>query len=140
MTEARSVADVVAQAERIAGELERISELCRRIEAERWTVRLAAAPVRPGQRGDGLLAEESTKYTKASESSMDTIFAPLTRVERRGGMLLVEATARVAGGVTAAALRKIAERTLQQMHNAALPAAGSAEDVGAGISGHLDPV
>jgi hypothetical protein len=77
-----------------------------------------AAQIRPGQLPDGLLVEDTTRFTK--RGTMTTLFAPLSKIERHGGMLLVEATGRVAGAVTAAlcgALRKIADRALGQMHN-----------------------
>jgi hypothetical protein len=118
------------QAREIEAMLERLAAECRRIEGLWWRHRLEVAQIRPGQRGDGALVEEFSRYTKSSEASMDTIFAEITDVERVGRTLRVSGRGRVAGAIAERlrkALRTVVGLPLGQMHSRDQAQAGQIE-------------
>jgi hypothetical protein len=98
----------------------------RRLDQEERRRRLAAAEVRPGQRGDSLLHETTTSFVKGPQQ-MTTLFLPVVSVQPTGNTLTIEACGKAAGAVATAlrsAFRKITGGPLSQMHNHQLQAAG----------------
>jgi hypothetical protein len=122
-------AEPIEQCRAIKDALERLKAECRRIESMWWRHRLETAQI-PAHRGDGLLVEEFSRYTNASEASMDTIFAEVTGVERIGRALRVSEQGQVTGAMVAGLrkeLRTIIGLPLGQMHSRDQAPAGRIE-------------
>jgi hypothetical protein len=119
------VAETAEQVRAIAAELARLAELCRVIERKWFVHRLEAAQIGPGQLPDGLLVEDTTRFTKGSAGMK--FFGRTSRVERASDGLVVEATVKFAGIAPdrlRRAFRKIGDIAVDQMTRVDLPAAG----------------
>ena len=97
------------------------------IEQQRQMQRLAAAPVLPGQKGDGRLWEGGIdRFTRAG-TKMSAIYANIVGIERCAAGMTVEALGRVAAGAVSGlqkALGAAVDCAVRQMTSLELPAAG----------------
>jgi hypothetical protein len=107
-----------------------VSQACCEERSVAWELRLRWSGNTKRDPADASTGCCATRYTKAGDAGMDTIFAGVTGVERIGRMLRVRASAVVSRGLVAGlrkAFRAVIGSPVGQMHSADQAQAGRIE-------------